>query len=165
MPTSCLGGENDTMAETAPSILSPSYSTDEAFQRVPGSPISPSFARPSARNQHPNVSPVPEAFSGSPLLRHILRGGLPVRGKRACTLDCSPNVAKKRRACLSPLVPNSLTQTHCAQEQVVPALSPQELASVSKFEDYRRRLPEDKEGVKPLDLFNGDDIFAASHEE
>eukprot|EP00731_Ephydatia_muelleri_P016651 Em0009g1075a len=153
------------MSETATSILSPSYPTEDTYQRVPGSPISPSYARPSSRNQNYNVSPVPEAFSGSPLLRQILRGGLLVRGKRACTTDCSPNVAKKRRACLSPLVPNSITHSHHAQEQVVPALSPQELASVSKFEEYRRKLPEEKQSVKPLDLFNGDDIFAPSHEE
>ena len=109
-------------------------------------------------------------------------GGLLVRGKRACTMDCSPNVAKKRRACLSPLVPNSISHSHygelcdgprfsftshyppknAAQEQVVPALSPQEEASVCKFEEYRRK---EKESVKPFDLFNGDDIFAPSHEE
>ena len=31
--------------------------------------------------------------------------------------------------------------------------------------DYQRKLPENKEGVKLLDLFAGDDIFAAGHEE
>jgi len=53
---------------------------------------------------------------------------------------------------------------HLGQEQVVPRGSP--LASDDAASgDYRRKLPENKEGVKLLDLFAGDDIFAAGHEE
>ena len=34
----------------------------------------------------------------------------------------------------------------------------------SNVVDVKRKLPENSEGVKPLDLFAGDDIFAC-HEE
>ena len=123
-------------------------------------------------------------MSPSPPAPRIILGGF--RGKRPCpAVEYSPNTAKKKR--LSPLVPSAITHscsggflhkcfvkmhlqlsvllTDPAQEQVVPVLSPQEVASISKAEDYRRRLPEEKDGVKPLDLFNGEDIFAPSHEE
>ena len=33
-----------------------------------------------------------------------------------------------------------------------------------RVDDIQRKLPENSEGVKPLDLFTGDDIFAC-HEE
>ena len=51
---------------------------------------------------------------------------------------------------------------HLGQEQVVPCESP---VSSDNAGDCQRKLPENKEGVKLLDLFAGDDIFAAGHEE
>ena len=51
---------------------------------------------------------------------------------------------------------------HLGQEQVVPCGSP---VASDDGGDFQRKLPENKEGVKPFDLFAGEDIFAASHEE
>ena len=58
-----------------------------------------------------------------------------------------------------------LLRSPTAQEQVVPNCnSPIGDNKLSEALEYQRKLPEKKEGVKELELFAGDDIFAC-HEE
>ena len=56
---------------------------------------------------------------------------------------------------------------YSGQEQVVPGYNSPLWCmedSACRVDDIQRKLPENSEGVKPLDLFTGDDIFAC-HEE
>ena len=53
---------------------------------------------------------------------------------------------------------------HADQEQVVPSYNSPVCGEDSDVVDVKRKLPENREGVKPLDLFTGDEIFAC-HEE
>jgi len=58
----------------------------------------------------------------------------------------------------------NLLTLYSGQEQVVPSYnSPLCMEDYCRM-DIQRKLPENNEGVKPLDLFKGDDIFAY-HEE